>query len=86
MSYLHTVGEAGAAAWEVATSSTGLEGAEGTGGSRVPWAGEEGLSRCWDDELWPPRVFTMIGMDEGFRMGEGFCFCRGEFRREEFRK
>ena len=38
----------------------------------MPWAGEEGLTRCWDDELWPPRVFSMIGMDEGFRRGEGF--------------
>ena len=44
----------------------------------MPWVGEEGLTLCWDDELWPPRVFAMIGMNEGFMRGEGFCFCRGE--------
>ena len=30
----------------------------------MPWVGEEGLARCWDDELWPPQVFAMIGMNE----------------------
>ena len=72
MSYLCNVGKAGATAWEVAVGSARSVGADGTGDSRVPWAGEEGLTRCWDDELWTPRVFAMIGMDEGFRRGEGF--------------
>ena len=57
--YLRTMVEARVAAWEVTTGSVGLTGAGGTRGSRVPWAREEGLARCWDEVLWPPRVFAM---------------------------
>ena len=46
VSHLHTVGKAGAAAWEVATGSTGSAGVDNTGGNRVSWAGDEGLARC----------------------------------------
>ena len=50
VSYLHTVEEAGAVAWEIAAGSTGSVGANS---SRVPWLSEEALVRCWDEELWP---------------------------------
>ena len=66
MSYLHTVGEAGAA------GSAGLAGVGGIDGNRVPWPGEEGLTRGQDKELWPSLVFTMSGMCEGFRRGGSF--------------
>ena len=50
VSYLHTVKEAGAVAWEIAAGSAGSVGANS---SRVPWLSEEALARCWDEELWP---------------------------------
>ena len=45
VSYLRTVGEVGAAAWEAVAGSVGLAGADDTDGIRVPWPGEEGLAR-----------------------------------------
>ena len=36
------------------------------------WPGEEGLARGLDEELWPPWVFAMGGMDEGSGEDEGF--------------
>ena len=81
MSYLHTVGKAGSAVWEVVAGSPGPAGAgdtSGSSGSCVPWAGEEGLARCWDEELWPPRVFSMSRLnEEGFAGIDGFCRGRG---------
>ena len=59
MSYLHTVGEVGAAAWEAAAGSVGSAGANNTNGNCVPWPGEEGLARGRDEGLWPPLVFSM---------------------------
>ena len=46
VSHKHTVGKAGAATWEVAIGSAGSVGVGSTGGSRMPWAREEGLARC----------------------------------------
>ena len=62
------MGEVGVAVWEVATASAGSVGADD---SRVPFLGEEGLTRCWKDELWPPQVLaiTIAWMDEGFKRG-----------------
>ena len=37
----------------------GPTGVVGADDSRAPWAGEEGLARCWDEVPWPPRVFAM---------------------------
>ena len=51
------VAEVRAATWEVVASFAGSAGSGGT--SRVPWPGGEGLAWCWDEELWPPRVFAM---------------------------
>ena len=56
VSYMRTLGEAGVAAWEMLIGSTGLVEA---GGSRVPWSRDGGLARCREDELWPPRVFSI---------------------------
>ena len=67
MSYMRTVGEARAAALEAAASSARSVGAGGTDDNRVPWQGDEGLARGRDEELWPPLVFSMGGMCEGFR-------------------
>ena len=77
MSYLRA-GEARAAAWEISTRFAGSIEASGTGGSRVPWLGKGGLTRCREDELWAPQVFaiTVAWMDEGFRRGG--CCLRGE--------
>ena len=78
VSYLRIVGEAGATVrkvlagsvgsvvWEIATTSIGH------GGSRGPWLGEEGGTRVLDEELWPPQVFSIAGMDEDSRDDEGF--------------
>ena len=71
MSYMHTVGEARAAALEVAASSARSAGAGGTDDNRVP-PGDEGLVRGRDEELWPPLVFAMGGMCEGFKRGVRF--------------
>ena len=72
VSYLHIVGEAGTTAWEAATSSACSARDDGTNGNREPWAGEEGLAWGRDEELWPPLVFAMSGMCEGFRKGGRF--------------
>ena len=56
VSYLCPIGQVEAVAWEVIVGSAGSVGA---GGSRLPWAGEKGLARCWEELLWPPRVFSM---------------------------
>ena len=68
MSYLCIIGEVGAAAWEAAAGSVGSIGANDINDNRVPWLGEEGLARGWDEELWPPFVFSMSPnwMEEGF--------------------
>ena len=68
MSYLCTVREAGAAAWEAAEGSARSAGADGTDDNRVPWPGEVGIARGRDKELWPPLVFVMSPnwMEEGF--------------------
>ena len=57
ISYLHIVGKVGAVGWEATAGSTGSVVA---GGSHVPWPREEGLARCREDELWPPRVFAIV--------------------------
>ena len=62
VSYLRTVGEVGAVAWEAAAGSAGSVGVDGTDGNRVPWPWEEGLSRGRDEELWPPLVFPMTAI------------------------
>ena len=74
MSYFHTVGEVGAAAWEITASSTGSAGAGGIDGNRVPWLREEGLAQARDEELWPPLIFAMRPnwMEEGFAYTYGF--------------
>ena len=54
VSYLRTVGEAGAAA-----GSAGSIGADDIEDNHVPWLREEGLARGRDEELWPPLVFSM---------------------------
>ena len=72
MSYLRNVGEAGAAAWEAVAGSAGSAGVGGTDSNRMPWPGKEGLARGRDEELWPPLVFSMSGMCEGFRRGGRF--------------
>ena len=73
MSYLRTVGKTWAAAWEAAAGSGRSAGANCTDGSRVPWPGEEGLAWDWDEELWPPLVFSMSPnlMEEGFACTNG---------------
>ena len=45
MSYMRTVEEARAVAWEAVAGSVGAAGADGTGGSQVPRSGEKGLAR-----------------------------------------
>ena len=52
----------------------------------MPWPGEGGLARCWEYEMWPPRVFSTVvaWMDEGFRKGGrggGGCCWRRETRK-----
>ena len=73
VSYLRTVGEAGAAAWEAVVGSVGSVGPGGTDDNCVPWPGEEGLARGQDKELWPPLIFAMSPnwMEEGFVRGFG---------------
>ena len=66
------MGEVGAAAWEDAAGSVGSAGAGDTNGNRVPWLGEAGFTRGQDEELWPPLVFSMSRMCEGFKRGRRF--------------
>ena len=46
VSYLHTVGEARAVAWEISARSTGSVEVSSTGGSHVRRLGEEDLAQC----------------------------------------
>ena len=73
ISYLRTVGEGRAAAWDISVGSIRSVEASGTSDNNVPWPGKGALARCPEDELWPPRVFAIAAawMDEGFRGGGG---------------
>ena len=57
----------------MSAGSAGSVEAGGTGGSLMTWPGEGGLARCQEDELWPPRVFSITAawMDEGCRRERG---------------
>ena len=72
VSYLRSVGEVGATAWEMPVGSAGAVEVDDTNGSPVPWPGKEGLARCLEDELWPPRVFSIVAAWVGLmRKGGG---------------
>ena len=59
VSYLRTVEEIGAATWDISTGFARSTEDDGTGSSHVPWPREGGLAWCWEDELWPPWVFSI---------------------------
>ena len=55
--------------------SNNLRGSKGWRHSRYPcgpWLGEEGRTRVLDEELWRPRVFAIVGMDEDSGEDKGF--------------
>ena len=53
--------------------SAGAVEADDTNGSPVPWPRKGGLTRCLEDELWPPRVFSIViaWVDEGLMRNGG---------------
>ena len=60
MSYLRTVGEVGAEAWEAVAGSAGSARADSTNDNCVPCLGEKGLARGFGVSQGRAHVFSLM--------------------------